>query len=125
MRNIVAVLLFFAICTITFVSSGSDGGKTIKTDYGGIELSIDHDALNFVADEATVSTDIVLKETGTFERKEEASPITYDFTFSPFSNDAEPRSDSSQHFDPNQGTTKSGHNSIEDARLKIVLPLRC
>jgi len=126
MKKVIAVLLLFATAALTSFSSGSEGGKTVKTDYGGIELPLDIDAFTFVADEAPVPTGICLKEAYTFERMYEPSLTVFSFIFSPYTNGAEPRPDYNHPtIDLNQGTPHSGYNSIEDARLKIVLPLRC
>ncbi len=135
MRKMIAVLSMFAIVAMTFVSSGSNGGTTVKTDYGGYVLSImSIDELIAVAENATISTDICLKETSTFERKEEASPNTFDnsldLAFCPLfgPNDWSVHNQDLDEFNRSKEPrtiTSSGHNSIKGARLKIVLPALC
>lgn len=131
MSKLLSNLVLFAFAVMPFVSSGTDGGKTIKTDYGGIELSVSTstDAFNVVADEATVSTDICLQKTGTFEGKE-TSPITFSKgvpfkmafcpLFGPIDWDYDNQYLANYKHITNRTSTSSGYNRIEGARLKIV-----
>lgn len=134
MRNIVAVLMLFAMCAVSFVSSGSDGGNTAKTDYGSYVLSMSIDAFIVVANEVAVSTDISLKETGTFERKEEVSFIEFS-TAEPYNPECYPLFGPSEWSDDNQRLAykhstrrthaSSGYISATGAGLKILLPALC
>jgi len=135
MRKLIAVLSLFAIVALTSVSSGSNGGTTIKTDYGGIiEMPLHAGSFMFVADEATVPTGICLKETGTFERMYDAPETLFSkgvpiLVFSPIFGPIDHTGDNQHlaHDNPvsNDSYLRSGHNSIKGARLKIVLPALC
>lgn len=126
MNPIKAIVLLFVMTIATSVSYSDDGATTKNTDYGGMELTIGTDVFIAVAtDEVVISTDICFKEAGTFERKEEASPIIFSFTFSPYIADPEPIPDYDQGNHFRSDNPHSGHNSIDGARLKILFPIRC
>ena len=134
MSKLLSVLVLFAFAAMPFVSSGSDGGKTIKTDYGGIELSVSTDAFTVIADEAILSADIGFKEPGTFEGREASLNLfdndsLFDLAFCPLFGPIDWPVDNqhlaySKHI-TDRTLTSSGYNSILGARLKIVLPARC
>lgn len=134
MRKLIAILLLFAIAAVTSVGSGSNGGTTIKTDNGGLVLSVQPDASIVVADEATVYTYTCLQEASTFEGKEgasftESTGVPFSMAFCPLFGPNDLVDDNqylrdSEHI-TNRITTDSGYNSIEGARLKIVYPFLC
>jgi len=98
-------------------------------------LSMSIDELIAVAENATISADICLKETSTFERMYEPSPTLFIFgapiklDFCPLFGPIDWTGDNQHlsHYNPvsNDSDLRSGHNSIVGARLKIVYLFHC